>query len=183
MARLIAKTPCDGLLPVEIGELTLAERDPGHLTALSPMKGGHERADRALKAAIGTGFPAPGQSAKGREGARVLWFGVSHALVMGPKVEAVDGAALTDQSDGWCVIELKGPGARDVLARLTPIDLRPNAFAKDATARTLLGHMSASITRTGDDAYLILVYRSMAGTAVEEITRAMRLWQARKALG
>ena len=72
------------------------------------------------------------------------------------------------------------PGLEPVLARLTPIDLRDSAFPKGATARTVIGHMTGSITRTGADTYAIMVFRSMAKTAVHELERAMRGVAARK---
>ncbi|WP_267139071.1 sarcosine oxidase subunit gamma [Anianabacter salinae] len=177
MARLIAKTPAEGLLPVEVAGVRLSEVDPGGLTSVAALGGADIGA--ALKAATGASLPGPGATTTGRGGARVVWFGVRHVLVMGPPVAALDGAAVTDQSDAWCTLRLDGAGARDVLARLTPLDLRPSSFAEGATARTLLGHMQASITRVEDDAYLILVFRSMAKTAVHEITEAMESRAAR----
>lgn len=36
-----------------------------------------------------------------------------------------------------------------------------------------MGHMSVSITRTGPAAFRILAFRSMARTAVHELSRAM----------
>ena len=82
-------------------------------------------------------------------------------------------AALTDQSDGWTVVELKGAGAADVLARVTPLDLRSDVFKKRHTARSDLMLMNSSITRTGDNAFVIMVFRSMAGTLLHDLQRAM----------
>jgi sarcosine oxidase subunit gamma len=85
----------------------------------------------------------------------------------------VGHGALTDQSDGWTVVQLQGAGAADVLARLTPVDLRHAVFKRGHTARTDLMHMAASITRTNDDAFMIMVFRSMAGTLLHDLQRAM----------
>ena len=82
-------------------------------------------------------------------------------------------AALTDQSDGWTVVQLQGAGAANVLARLTPLDLRPAIFKRGHTARTDLMHMASSITRTSDDTFMIMVFRSMAGTLLNDLQRAM----------
>jgi sarcosine oxidase subunit gamma len=82
-------------------------------------------------------------------------------------------AALTDQSDGWTVVQVQGAGGADVLARLTPLDLRPAVFKRGHTARSDLMHMAASITRTGDDTFMIMVFRSMADTLLHDLQRAM----------
>jgi sarcosine oxidase subunit gamma len=91
-----------------------------------------------------------------------------------------DGAAVADQLSGWTVLELSGDNARDVLARLAPIDLREGALPEGATSRTVIGQMTGSMTRTGVDIYEVMVFRSMAGTAVHELERAMKGVAARK---
>ena len=80
---------------------------------------------------------------------------------------------MTDQSDGWAALELSGEGARDVLARLTAVDLRDGVFPVGTTARCQLVHMSMSLTRVDAARWLILVFRSMAGSAATEIRHAM----------
>lgn len=91
-------------------------------------------------------------------------------------------AALTDQSDGWAVFSLQGQGVEDVLARLTPLDLNRGVFKRGHAARSLLGHMSAIFLRTGENAFQIMVFRSMARTAVHELEVAMKAVAARAAL-
>ena len=59
------------------------------------------------------------------------------------------------------------------MARLVPVDLRTQAFGVGATCRTLVGHMSSSITRIEKDRLLIMVFRSMAETLVAELKEAM----------
>ena len=176
MARLIAKSPAEGLLPVAHGEVTLAEDLPEAITSVAPLGG----QDAAVAGALGQAFPAPGTTTTGPAG-DLVWSGRGQALLLGPPPGAVPGAAVTDQSDAWTVLTLSGPGARAVLARLVPADLRPSVFPEGATARTLLGHMTVSITRTGPDAYRLMVFRSMARTAVHELSEAMRSVAARRA--
>lgn len=181
MAELLAQTPCAGLLPLTEGAVTVAEIDPGPMTAIAPHRGKDKTLAGALKRAHGLGWPAPGQS-EAADGARILWFGHSHALLMGvdPKATLARHAALTDQGDAWAVVKIEGAGARDVLARLTPLDLRDAAFPKNATARTELAHMQASITRLGDSAYQVMVFRSMAATLVHDLEVAMQAVAARR---
>lgn len=171
MANLVALSPCEGLLPQTIGAVTIAEIDPGPVTAILPFKGQEKAVGEALKSALGLGFPAPGRS-QSKGGARAIWVGKGEALLMGAACPDLAGAACVDQSDAWCVVEIVGDRAEDVLARLVPLDLRASQFKRGHTARTLLGHMTASATRSGAKAFEIMVFRSMAETLVEELTRA-----------
>ncbi len=174
MVELVSKAPCAGLLPIEIGWVRLDETDLGALTSLSPYKDKQKELSDTLSAAYGVVYPAPNQSDVAEQ-AQILWFGRDMALLAGVVPEAALGAhaALTDQSDAWAAVILSGPEADSVLARLVPIDLRLHAFPNGRTARTLLGHMNVSITRTDANAFQILVFRSMAGTLVHELSEVM----------
>lgn len=171
MARLIAKTACEGLLPVRIGGIAMSEVLHGAITLVAPFKGQEKRVSDALKSAVGAAFPAVGR-ATGRAGARIVWSGLGQALVLGPPVD-VPGAAVSDQSDGWACIALEGNDVPAVLARLCPLDLRAQSFKRGHAARSLLGHMTCLFLRTGAARYELLVFRSMAHTAVHELRRAM----------
>lgn len=180
MIDLISKSPCEGLLPLSIGTVNLSEVEAGTLTLVAPYKGADAAVSDALKQAHGMAAPAPNRTT-GRDGARALWFGQRMVLLMGPAPDAAlaKHAALTEQSDAWAVIRLEGEGARDVLARLTPFDLRDSVFKRGHTARTDLRHMMASITRVGDHAYLVMVFRSFAETLVHDVQSAMETVAAR----
>ena len=89
---------------------------------------------------------------------------------------------MTDQTDAWTCAALEGPGARDVLARLTPLDLRPSGFRIGAAARTELAHMSAVLMRIGAERYGVMVFRSMARTLRHDIEAAMQVVAARDRL-
>lgn len=175
MARLIARSATCGLLPVEIGGVRLVDAQPETITWLAPFDG----QEAAVSAALG-GFPAPGEAVDVAAG-RALSVGPGQALILGEKVSP-EGAAVADHSDGWTVVALEGTGAREVLARLTPLDLREVAFPVRRTARTMLGHKTASLTRVAQDRYELMVFRSMTRSLVHELTRAMRHLEARAAL-
>jgi sarcosine oxidase subunit gamma len=179
VVELTAKTPCAGLLPLTVGTVAATETELGVLTALSPL-GDAAGLGEALKAAHGMAAPKPGR-ATGRDGARCLWFGRDTMLLAGPAPDKglSDHAAVVDQSDGWACVTLSGAGAIDVLARLVPIDLREGSFKRGHSARTMVQHMTASITRTGPDTFLILVFRSMGGTLVHDLKAAMEAVAAR----
>jgi sarcosine oxidase subunit gamma len=175
--NLIARSPCAGLVPVTEGAATLTEVLPEAITFVAPFAGQDKAVSDALKAVIGLGFPAPNRTTA-KAGARAIWVGAGQALVLGPAV-VVEGAALVDQSDAFACLALEGPAARDVLARLVPVDLRDGSFKRGHTARTLLNHMTCSLTRTGAERWEVMVFRSMAGTAVHEVSEAMRRVDAR----
>lgn len=173
MANLIAKTPCEGLLPIAAGDCSLTEVTPEAITSIAPAKGKEKSVSDALKKAHGMVFPAPNR-ATGKDGSRLIWTGRGQALLVGPMPKAIAGAAMTDQSDAWAVMRLEGALAEDVLARLVPVDLRAATFKRGHTARTMLFHLSCSITRIGANAFDIMVFRSMAKTAVHELSTAMK---------
>lgn len=175
MIDLMEKSPCDGGLPMTYGNTTLSELPREYITAIQSRQGQEQATNAALKTAHGLAFPAPNR-ATGRVGCRAIWTSHAQAFLLGPAPDGALGrtAALTDQSDGWAVFLLEGAGARDVLARLCPLDLRPNVFKRGHTARSLIGHMNGSVTRISAHGYLVLVFRSMAITMMHETGAAMK---------
>lgn len=173
MVELKETSPCAGLLPLTIGTVTLDEMSPGELTSLSPF-GDAVDLSAALEKAHGMAWPEPNRST-GKEGARCLWFGRGEALLVGPAPDATlaKHGAVVDQSDAWAVVSLKGQGAVDVLARLVPVDLRDGVMKRGHTLRSQVMHMNASITKLGPDHFMIMVFRSMAGTLVHDLKGAM----------
>jgi sarcosine oxidase subunit gamma len=169
---LVATSPAAGLLPLHHGTVVLSEAEPSRITSVAPFAGKEKTVSAALTKAIGAGFPAPNRMT-GSAGARIVWTGPGQAMVLGPEI-AVGQAALTDQSDAWAWLVLEGSDAREVLARLTPVDLRDRVFEVGHAARTLLFHMTATLMRTGPERWEILVFRSMAKTAVHDLQEAMR---------
>ncbi|WP_299546773.1 sarcosine oxidase subunit gamma [uncultured Tateyamaria sp.] len=172
MTELIAKTPLDDMAPLTIGACRLAEVDLGILTSIAPYAASKIAAP--FKAAHGMAWPAPNR-ATGKADGRAIWFGRDMVLLAGPKPDPTltKHAALTDQSDAWAAVTLSGADVEDVLARLVPLDLSPGQFKRGHTARSQIQHMTGSITRVGTDAFLLMVFRSMAGTLLHDLERAM----------
>lgn len=181
MADLIAKTPLDDLAPFTIGSVTLREVDLGMLTSIAPYAGKSKAAARTLKETHGIAWPGVNR-ATGKDGARAIWFGRDMVLLAGPEPDATlaNVAALTDQTDAWACVHLSGDTAENVLARLVPLDLSAKAFKRGHAARSLVQNMNGSITRVGAQAFLILVFRSMAGTLLHDLQRAMGAVAARR---
>jgi heterotetrameric sarcosine oxidase gamma subunit len=80
-------------------------------------------------------------------------------------------AAVTDQSDGRTILRICGPGTREALAKLIPIDLHPSAFPPDATALTLAGHISVQIWNT-PNGFELSCFRSYTETLYEALIEA-----------
>ncbi|MDG3041870.1 sarcosine oxidase subunit gamma [Roseicyclus marinus] len=184
MAELIATSPLRDLTPITIGNVTLTEGIPGQVWAVLPWRGATEAASTALQSAHGLPFPAPGNLHKAGS-TRIAWAGLDQAFLLGttPDTALAAHAALIDQSDAWAHLVLSGPATREVLARLVPVDLAPAACPKGSARRTLLGHMSCLILHPGGDTFEILVFRSMASSAVHDLTRAMTAVAARDLRG
>lgn len=172
MTALIARSPAEGLTPVDADGTTLIELPLTTITSIAPFTGQTAAVTKALKP-LGLRFPAPGQS-HARGDARIVWTAQDQAFLIGAAAPAIPGAALSDQSDAWALFRLTGALAEAALARLVPLDLRIAAFPDNSTARTLLFHAPLSVTRTGRNSFDLLVFRSMAATAVHDLSVAMR---------
>ena len=172
MARLIETTPCAGLLPKTIGAVTITEVDLGSIHSVSPFRGQEKAVDAALKQAVGAGLPKPGKQIV-KDGARTLWSGAGQVLVIGTRPEGLESlAAVTDQSDAYATVRIEGRDVESTLARLVPVDLRSGSFPRNSTARTMLAHMTVSVTRMEAGVFEIMAMRSMAGTLVHDLCEA-----------
>lgn len=175
MVDLIAQSPCEGLLPVDAGGVTLAEAAPDFITSIMPHDGKRAALNTALKAAHGMALPADGRTS-GRAALRAVWTGRGQYFLIGEAAadaSLAEMASLSDQSDGWALLTLEGDAAADVLARICPLDLRDGSFKRGDTARSEVAHMMAVVTRSARG-FEIMVMRSFARTAVHHIIGAMR---------
>lgn len=172
MVKLIAETPCEGLLPRDLGagmQLVEVLHDP--IQWIAPYKGQEETVAARVRSIITDGLPRPNQVTGAKPSC--LWVGPGQYLLRGAWLDGLDAnAAVADQSDAWAVVAIEGDQIADVLARLVPIDLRLSVFPVGQTARTLVNHMPASVTRISETRIEVMVMRSMAQTLVHEISDA-----------
>ena len=71
-------------------------------------------------------------------------------------------ASVSDQSHGRVMISIRGPKARAVLAKGTPVDLHEAEFPIGKSALTQMAHVSVHLTRTGDDEFTLSVFRGFS---------------------
>lgn len=180
MPELIAKSALEGQRPLTLGGVTMAEGSVGPITSIAVLPAGAKAVAKALKP-LGLTFPAPNSwVAKGA--ARIVWTGRDQAFLLGVAAPAMDGAAVTDQTDGWATLTVSGTGAAEALMRLVPVDLRLAAYPVGRAVRAPLNHMNAVLIHTGDYSFDLMVFRSMARTAWHEVEAVLHALAARAAL-
>jgi len=175
VTELAAVLPGRILLPREIGSLHLFEVAPDCISLIMPFAGAEAAVSEILTKAYGMSFPKPNRTSS-KKNARLVWNGLRSAMLLGPPPGKAlrKHAAVVDKSDGWLVMNLTGQGLIDVLAHLTPLDLRPAQFRRGHTSVSLLGHVPANFSKIGTETFQIMVPRSMARTATEDLWRAMK---------
>ena len=178
------KTPAAAsALPFKIGTV-YAEEVETSLFLVAPFDKKSRQAAAVLYAEMGMQWPETHKLR--RTGASyALWFDHAHIALMGiqPPAKILRYAAVTDVSDGWCVVDISGQNVRDVLARVTPLDMRVKSFKMGMTQRSMLMHMQASISCFGKSKFRLMVFRSMALTLVHDLAIAMESVAARAQKG
>lgn len=79
-------------------------------------------------------------------------------------------ASVADQSHGRIILRIAGPRARAVLAKGTPVDLHPDEFPSGKSVLTQMAHVGVHLTRVGDEAYDLSVFRGFAESFWQWIT-------------
>lgn len=181
MARLKARTACEGHLPLRCGSMRLAEVTWAPISAIAPFAGQQGVVSGLLDDQVGLHWPEPGLSFC-HGSARVIWAGLDLAFLVGAAVpdDVLQYAAVTDQSDAWAVVSLEGPEVRQVLARVCPLDLRETEFPVGRCAKSLVQHMSCLIVCEEGERFIICVFRSMAASLCHDLHVAMQSVGARK---
>jgi len=135
---------------------------------------GSEALARAVQSVAGCAMPAPNQiSGSTAQGA--AWMSPDELVLFAPPADvtaacAQVGEALTgthhlcaDVSSARVIFTLTGADARDVLAKLTPADLRPAAFGPGSFRRTRVGQVAAALWQDGEHSFGLMCFRSVAG--------------------
>ena len=121
----------------------------------------------------GVDFPASGQAnCVGDKG--LCWMSPDEILILVPYTEV--GAALDiiargmkkkhhlaeNVSDARALITVEGAYAREVIAKLAPVDLHPDAFQPGSFRRSHLGQAAAAFWMRDADTIELICFRSVA---------------------
>jgi heterotetrameric sarcosine oxidase gamma subunit len=74
-------------------------------------------------------------------------------------------------------IRVTGSNARDLLMRLTPLDVTADMFPADSAARTLVAGITTEIVHDAPDTFLLITSRSFAGSLWHAIEFAAEEWR------
>ena len=176
MANLTQTSPLNGY-DQTIGDMRLREITNLDLTSLAiPHKGATK-----LKAAIKSGFnlsmPTAVKSTADAK-TRLLMTQPDQVFAMTPRskhaestvAKAIDDTAyIADQTDAWVVLELSGPSSRTALERICQLDLHPDVFKQNQTARTTMEHMGSMIIRTDNDTFILMSASSSAASFLHAV--------------
>ncbi len=165
-------------------EGSVAVRDTGP-RGMIQVRGdlGAEALQSVCREVAGSGFPGQGGAEVSDQGA-VLWMSPDEVLVLTARDRAAEGvtrigAALAgthhlavDVSDARAVIALEGAGLREVLARLTPANMHPEAFRPGQMRRTRLAQVAAGIWLTSETSAELICFRSVADYVFDLLANA-----------
>lgn len=105
----------------------------------------------------------------------VAWMSPDELLVMVPYKDVVDATAKLESalvgehalavnvSDARAVFTIEGEGAREVLAKLSPVDLSREAFTTDMFRRTRLAQAAVAFWAKDETTFELVCFRSEAG--------------------
>lgn len=126
----------------------------------------------ALDSVLGLALPGQRQVVAG-EGAQVLWMSPDELLVVLPYAEApmtaarleaaLDGefATVAVVSDARALIRVSGAQARDVLAKLMPVDFAD--FPVGTLRRSRAAQVAAAVWRSSETEWSLVCFRSVTG--------------------
>ncbi|MDX1575384.1 MAG: sarcosine oxidase subunit gamma family protein [Kiloniellales bacterium] len=116
----------------------------------------------AVETALGVALPVEPNTTAGTGDLTVFWLGPDEWWVVTPgdgpaladKLRAAladQKAAVTDVSESRTCIHIRGPRARDLLAKGCPLDLHPRVFAAGQCAQSLCAKAMITLHQVADD--------------------------------
>jgi sarcosine oxidase subunit gamma len=137
----------------------------------------------AVKKACGLALPKQREVVEGG-GKRLVWMSPDELLLVLPYAQTAEMAAtleaglagvhalVANVSDARAVFDVSGGHAREVLGKLMPVDLSQGAFGPGMIRRSRMAQVPAAIWMTGDDAFRVVVFRSVARYAFDVLCAA-----------
>jgi sarcosine oxidase subunit gamma len=133
---------------------------------------GSDAVASAVQQAVGLGIPAQRQALFGPHGA-VLWMAPDELMLVcaydaAPATLATLEEALAgthflavNVSDARAHLHITGSGAREVLAKLCPVDLSPGAFTPGMLRRTRMAQIAAAFWLDEAEVFHLICFRSV----------------------
>lgn len=130
--------------------------------------------------ASGAAFPGQRQITVSDTGA-LAWMSPDELLILCPYEDVSDrlakmtktlgntNALAVDVSDARAIFAISGEDARDVMAKLCPVDLHPEVFKPGEIRRTRLAQIAAAIWMEDDDTFRLICFRSVAQYAYDAL--------------
>jgi sarcosine oxidase subunit gamma len=128
----------------------------------------------AVQERFGLQLPTtPNRRASGASGTEILWLGPDEWLfiaradgdALAADVEAVvrpGAGTVVNLSSHRTALEVRGPGARDILASGTSVDLHPSVFGADHVVQAPLARAAVILSRRDAVTWRVLVRTSFA---------------------
>ncbi|MFZ3581260.1 sarcosine oxidase subunit gamma [Loktanella sp. DJP18] len=126
------------------------------------------------------GVAVPGmREALFKSDAGVLWMSPDELLILLPYGDVPDALGkiakaqkgqhhlAVNVSDARALLRVEGPFAREVIAKLAPVDLHADAFAPGQVLRTRLGQIAAAFWMTDARTFHVICFRSVADYAFD----------------
>lgn len=167
--RVTLRTALEGRGPITSAGIQLEPLPEGHVVHVLGKPGDVRLADRL--AALSDGEPCAVRAAGPGQ-----WFIVgnrrkSHGELAALCAALQPDASGIDQSAGRVRVLARGPMVERVLAKGTAVDLAVARFPVGRSTTTLIGHITAHVTRTGNDAFEIMVLRGFAESLWDDLAR------------
>ena len=154
------------------GEVTVRE---GGLQGMITLRGdlSNAKLKSVCKTVTGATFPKMGEAKMSGDNA-LAWMSPDEMLILVPHSDVADAIAKIDKalkgqhylaenlSDARAIIMVEGTFAREVMAKLAPVDLHPDTFKPGDFRRTRLGQVAAAFWMKDDDTFAVICFRSVA---------------------
>ncbi|MEM1385050.1 MAG: sarcosine oxidase subunit gamma [Pseudomonadota bacterium] len=156
----------------DAGSLSLSEAPVGGLWLLAAWPDRLAEVGAAIARLGGVkAVPGPGRFSAGPKGTAVIrveplkWLLLSPVAIAAPTLDPSLGTVL-DLSHARTCIRIAGDARADLMARLVPLDLRPEAFPKGSVASS--GVEGVGVTLLSHDAYFDMLVPRSFGLSVWE---------------
>lgn len=163
----------------------IAKVEEAGLVGMVTLRG--DAADKGFAAAVKKtcGLALPEQRSINRKGGKTLiWMSPDEFLLVLPhgaadaEVAALEKALegvhslVVNVSDARAVFDVSGGQARDVLAKLFPVDLSKEAFGEGMIRRSRMAQVAAALWMEGPEQFRVVCFRSVGQYAFDLLCTA-----------